>query len=141
MTTAEDIFRARIAVREQRKSQQRKEQARQDQEQKEQRIQELLPALAQAAKEAVKRLEAAGWPDWQGGELRQVLTPKGDMEERAVWQIVQLQYSKAYLGSNGIIYEGGETTNPNQLLGEFAWTKPEEVERVIRHLNGIQKKE
>lgn len=141
MTTAEEVFRTRAAEREKSERRRRREQARQEEERKQQRIQELLPLLTQTAEETVKRLEAAGWPDWQGGELRQVLTPKGDMEERAVWQIVQLQYSKAYLGSNGIIYEGGETTNPNQLLGEFAWTKPEEVERVIRHLNGIQKKE
>lgn len=131
----EEVFRARIAAREEKRRQQEIDENKKAWVEMEQ-AQLLLPELDQAAAEAVERLQKAGWPDWQGGELRRVPANTGDYQEIAVWRIVSIGTFTTFLGSDGIIYADNEDEHP--LVEGIEWATREEVQRLIRHLEKIQ---
>lgn len=138
----EDIFRARILEREEQERQRKLERLAKEKEQAEQaqrRIQELVPVVAQASEQALRRLRKAGWPDWQGGELRQVIDETSNVKQRAVWRLVHLNDTYAFLGSDGVIYYG--QPGVNESLIEIEWESPDELQRVINRINKIQESE
>lgn len=140
--SAEDVFQARIFEREERERQRKLDRQTKEHELAEQaklRIEELIPEVSKTAKKALKRLRKAGWPDHEGGELRQVLDEAGDAKQCAVWRLVNLKDTYAFLGSDGIIYYG--QPNVDESLIELIWESPKELERVIDRIKKIQESE
>lgn len=136
--SAEDVFRARIAARDEEQRQREIDRVKRETEEAEQ-AQLFIPELKQAAAEAVKRLRKAGWPDWQGGELKFVYDEDNYQEEKAVWRITNINGSTVFLGSDAKIYVNTSPPETDEvLISGVEWTTCDEVRRLISHLKKIQ---